>query len=100
MAGSNGWNFDAAEPPAGLSDVLQSLWWLQKGDLKLGPAWETAHELCQIAEGTHDYDWVHGLAHWIEGDEWNANYWYHRCGEARRGATVLEEWDALVQALS
>ncbi len=51
----------------------------------LGPEWEKAHELCQMQEGDLAHDRVHALAHWIEGDESNASYWYRRTGpEARR----------------
>lgn len=86
-------------PSADLSDIAQALWWLKKGDFKLGDAWETAHEICQASEGSKPYDWVHALAHWIEGDDWNADYWYRRVGENRHGATIAEEWDYLVDQL-
>lgn len=91
---------DAPKPPETLSAPLKALWWLKKGGLKTGPEWEQAHEICQAAEGDKAHDWVHALAHWIEGDEWNSNYWYRRVGEDRRGSTIPEEWDVLAKALS
>ena len=84
--------FDTAEPPATLSPPLQALWWLGKGGLAPGPEWERAHAICQTAEGTPDYDRVHALAHWIEGDTANADYWYRRAGTRRRGADIAAEW--------
>ena len=85
-------SFDAPEPPAGLSLPLQALWWLKKGGLAVGPEWERAHTICQTAEGTPDYDRVHALAHWIEGDQSNADYWYRRAGTRRRGGDLEAEW--------
>ena len=85
-------------PPDELSDIGQALWWLKKGDFKLGDAWENAHEICQSAEGTKSYDYVHALAHWIEGDMGNAAYWYRRVGETQH-ADIPTEWDHLADTL-
>ncbi len=84
--------FDTPEPPATLSPPLQALWWLKKGGLGPGPEWERAHDICQGAEGTPDYDRVHALAHWIEGDRSNSDYWYRRSGTHRRGDDIAAEW--------
>ncbi len=86
------WDFGAATPPAGLSDPVAAMWWLGKGDWQLGVEWDTAHELCQRAEGSKPSDWVHGLAHWIEGDISNAGYWYRRAGKRRVSEVAREEW--------
>ncbi len=91
-------SLDKATPPAELSDVGQALWWLKKGDMKLGAEWETAHEICQSAEGTKAYDWVHALAHWIEGDMGNTAYWYRRIGEDRQDS-IEAEWNHLAETL-
>ncbi len=87
-------------PPSGISRPLQALWWLKKGGFQLNNDWETAHEICQSAEGDIAHDWVHGLAHWIEGDIGNADYWYRRVGKKRSGATIAAEWEAIVAELS
>lgn len=81
-----------ATPPAGLSEPLQALWWLAKGGFAPGPAWEKAHEICQSAEGTPAFDRVHALAHWIEGDRANSDYWYRRAGSARAGGDPRADW--------
>ena len=85
-------------PPSGVSPPLQALWWLKKGELAIGPDWERAHAICQQDEGNPDYDIVHALAHWIEGDEANAAYWYRRVG-GQRGATIGAEWERVVGLL-
>ena len=87
-------------PPPDLSPALQALWWLRKGDLATGPALERAHEICQASEGVKEFDWIHALAHWIEGDTSNAGYWYRRAGEAQVGADPAAEWDHIAARLT
>ena len=91
-------SFSDVKPPADLSPPLQALWWLQKGGLAMGPEWEKAHAICQQDEGNADYDLVHALVHWIEGDEANAGYWYRRVG-AKRAVTIKEEWERMAKEL-
>lgn len=91
---------DASEPPKELAPPLKALWWLKKGGLKCGPEWELAHEICQTAEGTPDYDRIHALSHWIEGDVSNAQYWYRRSGHAQATQTIADEWAHILDALT
>ena len=77
-------------PPAGLDDVLLSLWWDRKGD------WEKAHEHAQAAE-TRDGSWVHAYLHRKEGDASNAAYWYRRAGAPFPEVSLDQEWQELVQ---
>ncbi len=86
-------------PDLTLSPPLQALWWLRKGGFKLGPEWEMAHTHCQTSEGTPAYDMVHALAHWIEGDESNARYWYSRVGQDR-AMSIPAEWERIAAALT
>ncbi len=84
---------DRDAPPPDLSPELRALWWLRKGALAPGPEWERAHEICQSSEGVPAFDRVHALAHWIEGDRANADYWYRRAGTRPMGADVAAEWE-------
>jgi hypothetical protein len=92
-------DFSSPEPPAGLTPPQQALWWLRKGGFAVGEAWERAHAICQEREGTRACDLVHGLAHWIEGDDANAAYWYRRAGAARVGPDVAAEWEHLADTV-
>ena len=83
---------DSPSPP------LQALWWLREGKLAMGKEWRKAHEICQSNEGDHTHDLVHALAHWIEGDEANANYWYARVRDTR-AATIEAEWQRIAKLL-
>jgi len=77
------------------SEPQQALRLLKQGALRLGPEWEAAHEICQRCEGTRDYDLVHALCHWIEGDGANRDYWYRRVAPWVRAATLEDEWQAV-----
>ena len=92
------WDLAADAPPDGLAPALAALWWLRKGGLRTGAAWERAHAVCQAHEGERDADLVHALAHWIEGDLGNADYWYRRLGR-RRSGDIAGEWERLAAEL-
>lgn len=81
----------SAAPPEELSRVQSGLWQIAKGD------WEAAHNIAQGQEGERDFDHLHAYLHRIEGDEWNANYWYRRAGVKMPDATIEEELDQLMR---
>lgn len=91
---------DRSEPPRDMTKPLQALWWVKKGELRVGPEWEQAHLICASMEGVKAFDWVHALLHWIEADLGNADYWYRRAGEKRSKPSVSEEWAYMVEELS
>lgn len=93
-------DFDRPEPPSKLSMPQQALWWIRKGDFRVGHEWNKAHDICQCAEGTKACDWIHALVHLIEGDYYNASYWYRRAGEAQKSADPQEEWLRIAERLS
>ena len=79
----------AAQPPAGLSPVLQALWHDGRGD------WEAAHAIAQVVPDP-DGAWVHAYLHRKEGDASNAAYWYRRAGRPVSRRPLQEEWNELV----
>lgn len=80
-------------PPNGISDLLEALWYDAKND------WESAHNIAQSKEGTRDYDRLHAYLHRVEGDTFNAGYWYRRAGSEVFKGSLKEEWTSLVQSL-
>jgi hypothetical protein len=48
-------------------------------DLALKGDWQGAHLVAQDHEGDALADWIHAVAHRMEGDLGNARYWYDRC---------------------
>ncbi|WP_300601411.1 hypothetical protein [Niabella sp.] len=78
-------------PPAGISVLQQGLWYAAKGN------WEAAHQVAQDHEGEQDFDRLHAYLHRVEGDAWNANYWYRRAGATMPDQPVEEELESLIQ---
>ena len=84
-------SLEKEKPAAGLNPILIALWHDAKGD------WEAAHDVAQSREGTRDYDRLHAYLHRVEGDTWNANYWYRRAASTMPTGTLQEEWESLVK---
>jgi hypothetical protein len=82
--------FDA--PPSGLAPLLAALWHLEKDD------WHRSHEIAQAIESA-DAAWVHAHLHRVEGDIWNADYWYRRAGRTRPETPLEAERADIVTAL-
>ncbi len=81
-----------ALPPKGITASLAALWYAGKGD------WEQAHAIAQEVP-TREGSWVHAYLHRVEGDQWNANYWYQRAGRSMPASGQEQEWAEIVQAL-
>ena len=47
-------------------------------DLALNGDWQGAHLVAQDQEGDELANWLHAVAHRMEGDLGNARYWYRR----------------------
>ncbi len=77
------------DPPSSLSPLLQSLWHAGKDN------WEEAHNIAQDIPGP-DGAWVHAYLHRVEGDNWNADYWYRRANRSMPQESLEEEWKKLV----
>jgi hypothetical protein len=82
----------ADNPPAGISELLRSLWWDRKGD------WDKAHSIAQEVP-TVQGSAVHAYLHREEGVLWNADYWYSRAGRGRPDFPLEEEWSRLVEEM-
>lgn len=78
--------------PQNLSVHLQALWYDAKGD------WQTAHNLIDHLEDRTSAH-VHAYLHRVEGDLWNAGYWYNRAKQPEYEGTLQAEWESLVQML-
>lgn len=79
-----------SKPPEGLSSALQAMWYDGKGN------WEMAHNIAQDLH-TKEGSWIHAYLHRKEGDEGNAEYWYHRAGEKFPTVSLENEWEQLTE---
>lgn len=82
-----------------LTSLIAAFDGLAAAGFTVSAEWEEVHDLCQRHEGEQVFDWGHALCHRIEGDDWNADYWYRRAGKRRMG-TIGEEWAAMRVELS
>jgi len=71
--------------------VLQAVATAKGGD------WKGAHETAQAHEGHPLADWLHAIAHRMEGDLGNARYWYRRCGRERHETLALADELTLIE---
>ncbi|MEM6843902.1 MAG: hypothetical protein AAF944_12280 [Bacteroidota bacterium] len=78
--------------PSHLGTPLQALWYAAKDD------WHQAHSLVQDESDT-DSAWVHAYLHRVEGDNFNARYWYSRAGRPVPDESLEKEWATIVHAL-
>lgn len=81
------------QPPKELPVLLKALWYDANDN------WEAAHDIAQSSEGTKSYDRLHAYLHRVEGDTWNAGYWYRRAGADVFKGSLKEEWQFLVESL-
>lgn len=78
-----------ARPPAGLGPEARALWHAKKSE------WDTAHGIAQDIH-TPMGSWIHALLHVIEGDQWNADYWFSKAAKPRRKPAEIEAlWDEI-----
>jgi hypothetical protein len=81
-----------SDPPAGLSPLLQALWYDANGN------WDAAHDVAQDVHSPQG-SWVHAYLHRKEGDPGNASYWYHRANKPMSQKSLKDEWTEIVSAL-
>jgi hypothetical protein len=63
---------------------------LEAVGLALGGDWQGAHAIAQEHEDDDIANWIHAVAHRMEGDLGNARYWYRRCGRKLREGTSTD----------
>jgi len=85
-------SLDLDTPPPGAAPLVTALWHLDKGD------WHRSHEIAQAIDSA-DAAWVHAHLHRVEGDLWNADYWYRRAGRSRPDSSLEDERAEIVTAL-
>ncbi len=61
--------------------------------------WDEAHDLVQN-ESDRLSSIIHGYLHRVEGDMFNANYWYNRASEEMIDNTLEEELERLYSLLA
>jgi hypothetical protein len=85
-------SLSSPQPPKTLSPYLRALWYAGRDD------WEASHN---IAQDIHDKNgsWIHAYLHRVEGDTFNANYWYNKAGRRMPGYSLQQEWEEIAVEL-
>lgn len=79
-------------PPQELSVHQLAMWYAGKDE------WDRAHELVQdLPDNVSAH--IHAYLHRVEGDIWNADYWYNRANRSRPDLPLDKEWDSIVDQL-
>ncbi|GLR15704.1 hypothetical protein [Portibacter lacus] len=71
-------------------EILQSLYLIKQDN------WDAAHNIAQDNHSKYG-SLVHGLLHRIEGDQWNASYWYRQAGEPDLSGSIDELWEYIAK---
>jgi hypothetical protein len=79
-------------PPAGLHSSLIALWYDLKGN------WDRAHDFAD-SEHNPENNWVHAYLHRVEGDDFNAGYWYRKAGKSFPRQSLEAEREAIIREL-
>lgn len=77
-------------PSNSLSVQIEALWWDAKGD------WKQAHDLIDHLDDAISAH-IHAYLHRVEGDFWNARYWYNRAKQPEFKDSLDEEWEYLLE---
>lgn len=76
-----------------LSPEVLALWHTQQGH------WDAAHNIAQDIH-TKMGSWIHALLHVIEGDQWNADYWFAKAGKPSRKAAEIDKlWEEIADVV-
>ena len=78
---------DYRDVPKDMAKPLQALWWIRKGEFRVGPEWEEAHIIVQAMEGVPEFDWVHALLHWIDQQPFDGLF---SCSSVARANPALD----------
>jgi hypothetical protein len=82
-----------------ISTLVEAFDRLAAADFAMGAEWKAVHDICQAHEGEQAFDWGHALCHRVEGDTWNAGYWYRLAGKSVARGSFGDEWAAMRPAL-
>ncbi len=76
-----------------VSPEALALWHAKHGD------WDAAHNIAQDIH-TKMGSWLHALLHVIEGDQWNADYWFAKAGKPSHGPQEIDKlWDEIARVV-
>tara|TARA_Y100000385_G_scaffold282894_1_gene338106 strand:+ start:4199 stop:4501 length:303 start_codon:yes stop_codon:yes gene_type:complete len=85
-------SLDSSSPPESFDPYFKALWYIFNDD------WQSAHVIVDGPPGSI-FALLHAVVHRMEGDRWNANYWYRRAGKSFPELDFKEERQELLDHL-
>lgn len=83
---------DESQPDQDMTEHQKVLWLIHHDQ------WNEAHEIVQ--ENNDEISCLlHGYLHDMEGDHWNASYWYRRAGHKEMPERMPDKWQYLIDAV-
>ena len=76
--------FTEDRPESDWPDALRALWFAGKDE------WDASHDIAQDMH-TNLGSWIHAYLHRVEGDKFNAGYWYRMAGKPYCNLSLKEE---------
>ncbi|MDO6819254.1 hypothetical protein [Zobellia sp. 1_MG-2023] len=73
-----------ATPPTDWPDALKAMWFAATDN------WEASHDIAQDMFNETG-SWIHAYLHRVEGDKFNAGYWYRKAGKPFPNISLEQE---------
>ncbi|WP_276392699.1 hypothetical protein [Eudoraea chungangensis] len=72
--------------------IKTALWWAAKGN------WNKSHNIAQDLD-SEEGAWIHAYLHRMEGDKFNAGYWYRRANKPYPDLALDKELEQIINTL-
>ncbi|CAM4244781.1 hypothetical protein [Zobellia nedashkovskayae] len=79
-------------PPMDWSEALKAMWFAANDN------WEASHDIAQEMFNEMG-SWIHAYLHRVEGDEFNAGYWYRKAGRSFPKISLGQEQKEITEYL-
>ena len=80
------------EPPLDIENTLEAIWYAKKHN------WHKAHQIAQNISTTIG-SWIHAYLHRVEGDQFNAEYWYRKANMRPINDNLNKEADQIIKQI-
>ena len=80
------------EPPLDIENTLEAIWYAKKHN------WHKAHQIAQNITTTIG-SWIHAYLHRVEGDQFNAEYWYRKANMRPINDNLNKEADQIIKQI-
>ncbi|MBU3027091.1 hypothetical protein Q4603_05145 [Zobellia galactanivorans] len=81
-----------SNPPSDLSEALKAMWFAANDN------WEASHDIAQEMYNETG-SWIHAYLHRVEGDKFNAGYWYRKAGRSYPQSSLEQEHQEITEYL-